>query len=129
MKINVLKNKIIMENYHFDEEIINNVKTWKTYIDNGHFGNPVDIVNTYNRVFEGIKVKQPQTRCGSCLRRCVRMMYDALLQYEKEQEEQHKLQVLEAIDEIMTTDDDEPKNEEKPKSKVGRPKKEKALES
>lgn len=102
-----------MEKYHFNEEIINNVKAWKTYIDNGHFGNSRDIVNAYNTVFEGIKQKQPHTTCGSCLRRCVRMMYEALLQYEKE----HKAQVLEAIDEVMTKDE-EPKDEEKPKRKV-----------
>lgn len=106
-----------MEKYHFNEEIIKNVKAWKTYIDNGHFGNSRDIVNAYNTVFEGIKQKQPHTTCGSCLRRCVRMMYEALLQYEKELEEEHKAQVLEAIDEVMTNPE-EPKDEGKPKRKV-----------
>lgn len=96
-----------MNNYHFTEDIIKNIKTWKEYIDNGHFGSPNDIVNTYNIVFEGIKTKQPQTRCGSCLRRCVRLMYDALMEYEKENKEK----ALETIDEFMSEED----NNEKPK--------------
>ena len=61
------------------------IRTWKKYIDNGNFGNSRDIVDMYNKVFEGEKQKQPYTTCGSCLRRCVRMMYDKLIQVEAEE--------------------------------------------
>lgn len=112
-----------MENYNFNEENIYKIKKWKEYVDKGHFGNAVDIVNTYNEVFNGIKKPQPHTRCGSCLRRCVLTMYSALQNYEKVREQEQKLQVLEAIDEMMTNPD-EPKEEIEVKKK-GRPKKEK----
>lgn len=94
------------------EQDIENIKTWKEYIDNGHFGNSKDIVDTYNRVFENIRTKQNYTNCGSCLRRCVRLMFEALTEYEND-----KLEAMKEIDKFFTEEieDDEPIVEEKPK--------------
>lgn len=86
------------------------IKTWKSYIDNGHYGNSRDIVDMYNKVFEGVRQKQPYTTCGSCLRRCVKLMYEELVR--QETDEQNKLQALQEIDEFMT---EEEHKEEKPK--------------
>ena len=85
-------------------------KIYKSYIDNGHYGNSRDIVDMYNKVFEGVRQKQPYTTCGSCLRRCVKLMYEELVR--QETEEQNKLQALQEIDEFMT---EKEHKEEKPK--------------
>lgn len=94
-----------------EEEDKKLIKTWKSYIDNGHYGNSRDIVDMYNKVFEGVRQKQPYTTCGSCLRRCVKLMYEELLR--QETEEQNKLNALQVIDEFMT--EDEESQEDKPK--------------
>lgn len=93
------------------------IKTWKSYIDSGHYGNSRDIVDLYNKVFEGVRQKQPYTTCGSCLRRCVKLMYEELLR--QETEEKNKLQALQVIDEFMMDDEtqeDKPKRGRKKKS-------------
>ena len=99
-------------NPNFNEEIEKKVITWKEYVDKGHFGNSRDIINTYNIVFNGIKKPQQYTTCGSCLRRCVIEMYNALTKYEEE-----KLQALQALDELLTPSEEEIKEvvEQNPK--------------
>lgn len=66
-----------MKNYHFTEENIKKVKTWKGYVDKGLYGNIKDIVDTYNEIFKDVYVKQNYTHCGSCLRKCCLKMYAA----------------------------------------------------
>lgn len=73
-----------MEIGHFTEDNIKLIRRWMTYLANGHFGNARDIVDTYNYVFNGIKRKQDYTNCGSCLRRYVKEMFNALERYENE---------------------------------------------
>lgn len=68
---------------NFTEENIKLIKKWMEYLSNGHFGNARDIVDTYNTVFKDIKQKQNYTNCGSCLRRYVREMFNALTTYEE----------------------------------------------
>lgn len=93
-------------NNNFTEENIKKIKAWKSYIDEGKYGDSRDIINTYNQVFFNIKRPQQYTNCGSCLRRCVREMYAEYQEYEKDlqkiQELETKLQALETIDEILT---------------------------
>lgn len=68
---------------NFTEENIELIKKWMEYLSNGHFGNARDIVDTYNTVFKDIKQKQNYTNCGSCLRRYVKEMFNALTVYEE----------------------------------------------
>lgn len=104
-------NKVKMET-RFTEENINLIKTWKEYVDKGHYGNAKHIVDTYNIIFCNIKKPQQYTTCGSCLRRCVIEMYNALTKYEEE-----KLQALQALDELLTPSEEEIKEvvEQNPK--------------
>lgn len=96
----------------FTDENIVKIEKWKSYIDNGHYGNSKDIVDTYNEVFEGEKQKQAYTSCGSCLRRCVMTMYNALQEYNSTKE------VLEVttVDEPTVEDAKEEITVETPKS-------------
>ena len=101
----MLKNIKYM-NPNFNEEIEKKVRTWKEYVDKGHFGDSRDIINTYNIVFLNIKKPHQYTNCGSCLRRCCLEMYAALEENEKE-----KLQALEDLDELLTPTEEEIKEE------------------
>lgn len=97
-------------NPNFTEENIKKIKTWKEYVDKGHYGDSRDIVNTYNVVFNNIKKPQQYTNCGSCLRRCCLEMYSALEKYEQEKTvvtEQEKLQALETLDDFLTPTEEE----------------------
>lgn len=76
----------------FTEDNIELIKKWMSYIQSGHFGNAKDIVDTYNTIFEGIKRKQNYTNCGSCLRRYVKEMYAALMQYEENNKQTEKIE-------------------------------------
>lgn len=117
-------------NPNFTEENIKKIKTWKEYVDKGHYGDSRDIINTYNLVFANIKKPQQYTNCGSCLRRCCLEMYGELQKYEQEQEK--KLQALEVLDEILTpteeeltiiNTEEELKNVKQEPKKRGRPRK------
>lgn len=92
-------------NNNFTEDNIKKIKTWKEYIDKGHYGDSRDIVNTYNVIFNNIKKPQAYTTCGSCLRRCCLEMYNELQKYEEE-----KLKALETLDSLLTPTEEEIQN-------------------
>lgn len=68
---------------NFTKDNIYKIEKWVEYMNSGHYGNSKDIVDTYNQVFDGVKKKQPYTTCGSCLRRCVIQMANALQEYKQ----------------------------------------------
>lgn len=88
--------KILNEN-NLNDEVIRKIELWVEYCNNGHYGSSKDIVDTYNLVFEGIKQKQAPTSCGSCLRRCVFNMRDALKAY---REELAKAEMEKAVEQV-----------------------------
>lgn len=98
---------------NFTEENIYKIEKWVEYINNGHYGNARDIVDTYNSVFDGVKQKQNYTNCGSCLKRCVITMNNALNEY-RQSLKTNETEVVETVEEVV---------EEAPKKKGGRPKK------
>ena len=115
------------------------IKSFIQHVNNGSVVSANQIVDLYNKVFDGVKHKQSYTRCSSCLIRFIREMHNEVIKQENEEklealkaidefmmedEEpiEEKLEALKAIDEFMIEDDDEP-IEEKPKKKSGRPKK------
>ena len=85
-----------MINNNITEEIKEKVFKWVEYINNGHYGNARDIVNTYNMVFNNIKQPQAYTSCGSCLKRCVVQMKNEIERNDKELEEE-KLNALKEL--------------------------------
>ena len=100
------------------------IKALMERVNKGSFGNANEIVNIYNKVFDGVKRKQQYTRCSSCLIRYIRVMHDEVIKQENEE----KLEALKAIDEFMIDDDeqiddDNPIEDKPTKKKGGRPKK------
>lgn len=102
-----------------EQEDREKIKSFMMHVNNGSVVNANQIVDTYNKVFDGIKRKQSYTRCSSCLIRFIREMYNECIRQENEE----KIEVLSAIDEFMIEDDYDEPIEEKPKKKGGRPKK------
>ena len=94
-----------MINNNITEEIKEKVFKWVDYINNGHYGNARDIVNTYNMVFNNIKQPQAYTNCGSCLKRCVVQMKNEIERNDKELEEE-KLNALKELDAFMMEDEE-----------------------
>lgn len=85
-----------MENRITQEEK-EQITKWVSYLNNGHLANPNDIVNLYNKIFDGKRRKQSYTRCSSCLIRYVKEMKQELDKQELEEMKQ-KEDILKAID-------------------------------
>lgn len=67
---------------YFDkQENVDRIKRYKEILDRGNYANSKDTVDAYNECFASTKPRQSYTNCGSCLRRCILALWDALQEH------------------------------------------------
>lgn len=64
------------------EEDRNYILHVKEVVDKGYFVDSRQLVDAYNRVFDGERPRQNYTTCMGCLRKCFWAMYNGLMNAE-----------------------------------------------